>query len=145
MRTPLYNLHRALGAKFINFAGWDMPAFYSSVKDEELAVRNSCGVFDVSHMGRLILEGKGAAECLEYLTTNSIRKLYPGKVQYNLLTNELGGVVDDITVYMLDEERFMLCVNAINTQKVKNWICKYYTVEDISNRTIQIAVQGKAS
>lgn len=145
MKTPLYSLHRTLGAKFINFAGWDMPTFYSSVKDEVLAVRNSCGLFDVSHMGRLTLEGKGAAECLEYLTTNSIKKLYPGRVQYNLLVNERGGVVDDMTVYMLDEERFMLCVNAVNTQKVKDWIYRYHAVEDISNKTVQIALQGKMS
>ncbi|SNZ14125.1 glycine cleavage system aminomethyltransferase GcvT [Hydrogenobacter hydrogenophilus] len=145
MRTPLYSIHKELNAKISEFAGWEMPIFYSSIKEEVLAVRNACGVFDVSHMGRIFIRGPSAKDTLEYLTTNLISKLSPGKVQYSMLVNQRGTVIDDITVYMLDEENFMLCVNAINRQKVINWISKHHPVEDLSESTVQIALQGRDS
>ncbi len=145
MRTPLYSIHRDLNAKISEFAGWEMPIFYSSIKEEVLAVRSACGVFDVSHMGRILVKGPSAKDTLEYLTTNLVSKLRPGKVQYSMLVNQRGTVIDDITVYMLDEENFMLCVNAINKQKVIDWISKHHPVEDLSESTVQIALQGRES
>ncbi len=145
MRTPLYDTHRKLGARFIDFHGWEMPLQYSGVVDEVNAVRNSVGVFDISHMGRLLVSGKEAFDVLQRLTTNNLEKLSPGKVQYNLFTNERGGVRDDVTIYMLSEEEFFICVNAGNREKIKKWLSEFIPVEDLSNRTIQIAVQGRDS
>ncbi|MEZ0361907.1 MAG: glycine cleavage system aminomethyltransferase GcvT [Hydrogenobacter sp.] len=145
MKTPLYELHRELKAKMFEFAGWEMPLFYSSIKEEVMAVRRSCGVFDISHMGRILMKGPSSADSLQYLTTNDIKKLSPGKVQYSMLTNPEGGVIDDITVYMFNEESFMLCVNASNRHKVVSWLFKHHSVEDISDSTVQIAIQGKDS
>ncbi len=143
MITPLYNHHRNLGAKLIDFHGWSMPLEYSSIREECLAVRESCGLFDVSHMGRFILRGADVREKLNYLTTNDLGKLHMGRVQYNLLTNQKGGVIDDITVYMLSEDELLLCVNASNREKVIKHLSSYMKVEDISDRTLQLAIQGK--
>lgn len=145
MRTPFYSIHRELNAKISEFAGWEMPIFYSSIREEVLAVRNACGIFDVSHMGRIFIRGPSAKYTLEYLTTNLISRLSPGKVQYSMLINQRGTVIDDITVYMIDEENFMLCVNAKNRQKVVNWLSKHHPVEDLSESTVQIALQGRDS
>ncbi|QWK20017.1 MAG: glycine cleavage system aminomethyltransferase GcvT [Hydrogenobacter thermophilus] len=145
MRTPLYELHQQLKAKMFEFASWQMPLYYSSIKEEVKAVRDECGVFDVSHMGRILMKGPSALETLDYLTTNNMKKLNPGKVQYSMITNHQGGVVDDITLYMLDQESFMLCINAANRKKVINWLSKYHPVEDISDSTLQLALQGKKS
>ena len=145
MRTPLYSIHRELKGKFINFNGWELPVEYSSIREEALAVRNSCGIFDVSHMGRLVLKDSDPLGVLNYLTTNDVKKLYPGRVQYNLLTNENGGILDDITVYMLSKEEILLCVNASNRDKVKRHLEKYLKVEDISEGTVQIAIQGRTA
>ncbi len=145
MRTPLYEIHRRLGARFTDFHGWEMPLQYKGIVEEALAVRNSAGIFDISHMGRLLVSGKDAFRVLQKLTTNNLSKLYPGKVQYNLLTNERGGVKDDITIYMLSEDEFFLCVNAVNRDKVREWIGKHTPVEDISEKMVQIALQGKDS
>ncbi len=145
MRTPLYEVHRELGARFTNFGGWEMPLQYSGIVEEVRAVRESVGVFDVSHMGRLLIKGREALKTLQRLTTNDLRRLEPGRVQYNLLTNERGGVKDDVTVYMLSEESFLICANASNREKVKEWLGYHLKVEDISERTVQIAVQGRES
>ena len=145
MRTPLYDTHRKLGARFIDFHGWEMPLQYSGVVDEVNAVRNSVGVFDISHMGRLLVSGREAFDVLQRLTTNNLRRLSPGKVQYNLFTNERGGVRDDVTIYMLSEKEFFICVNAGNREKIKKWLSEFIPVEDLSNRTVQIAVQGRDS
>lgn len=143
MRTPLYETHKKLGARFTDFNGWEMPLQYSGIVDEVRAVREESGLFDISHMGRLLVSGKDAFGVLQKLTTNNLEKLKPGRVQYNLLTNERGGVKDDITVYMLSEESFFLCVNAGNREKVKDWIGKHIPVRDISSETVQLALQGK--
>ncbi len=145
MRTPLYDTHRKLGARFIDFHGWEMPLQYSGVVDEVNAVRNSVGVFDISHMGRLLVSGREAFDVLQRLTTNNLQRLSPGKVQYNLFTNERGGVRDDVTIYMLSEKEFFICVNAGNREKIKKWLSEFIPVEDLSNRTVQIAVQGRDS
>ncbi|NPA42357.1 MAG: glycine cleavage system aminomethyltransferase GcvT [Aquificae bacterium] len=145
MRTPLYDLHKELGARWTNFHGWEMPLQYSGIVDEVKAVRSSAGIFDISHMGRLLVEGSDALEVLQRLTTNNLKKLSPGRVQYNLLTNERGGVKDDITVYMFSEEKFFLCVNAGNRGKVLSWLERHTSVKDISPETVQIALQGPRS
>lgn len=143
MRTPLYEVHRKLGARFTDFNGWEMPLQYSGIVDEVKAVREGAGVFDISHMGRFFVSGKDAFGVLQKLTTNNLEKLKPGRVQYNLFTNERGGVKDDVTVYMLSEEEFFLCVNAGNREKIKEWVGKHIPLEDASDRTVQIALQGR--
>ncbi|MFN7064861.1 MAG: glycine cleavage system aminomethyltransferase GcvT [Aquificaceae bacterium] len=140
MRTPLYSLHKRLGAKFIPFAGWDMPLEYSSIKEEVLAVREACGLFDISHMGRFLVKG---IQALDYLISRSLSKLKPYRVQYNLLLNEKGGVKDDMTLYRLSGDKLLLCVNAVNRGKVYAWLRERgLEVEDISDKTLQLALQG---
>ncbi len=145
MRTPLYEVHKSLRARFTDFHGWEMPLQYSGIVDEVKAVRSSVGVFDISHMGRFFIEGKDAFQMLQRLTTNNLGKLSPGRVQYNLITNERGGVKDDITIYMFSKEKFFLCVNAGNREKIKDWINGFIRVTDVSQNTVQIALQGKES
>ncbi len=144
-KTPLYGIHKKLKARFTPFAGWSMPLQYTSIIEEVKAVRKSVGLFDISHMGRLLIKGKGAKEKLQYLTTNNLNKLKLGKVQYNLLTNEKGGVKDDITIYMLSEEEFFICCNAANKDKVISHLSKYVDVEDLSDKLVQFAIQGPKS
>ncbi len=145
MKTPLYDIHTRLGAKFTDFHGWRMPLHYGSIISEVKAVRQSCGVFDISHMARFLLKGEGAFEALQRLTTNDLNKLVPGKVQYSLLLNERGGVKDDITVYMISPREFFICANAGNRVKVREWIGEHFPIEDVSDRTLQIALQGRDS
>ncbi|WP_448583304.1 glycine cleavage system aminomethyltransferase GcvT [Thermocrinis sp.] len=144
--TPFYDLHKGINAKFTEFAGYHMPLYYSSIVEEVLAVRNSVGVFDVSHMGRLWVRGKAVKQKLDFLTTNSLDKLRHGKVQYNLLINEKGGVKDDITLYMMEEDEYFLCINSANRQKVIDWLLSWdIPVEDWTFQSTQIAVQGKGA
>jgi aminomethyltransferase len=124
-RTPLYEAHRALGARFVEFAGWEMPLKYSGVFEEHYAVRRACGLFDVSHMGEIELRGPGAAALCQRLTVNDVRRLQLGDGQYTLFCNERGGVLDDLIVYRLEEERFLLIVNAANTAADHDWIQAY--------------------
>ncbi len=141
MKTPLYHLHKSLGAKFTEFAGWEMPVEYSSISKEVLSVREDCGIFDISHMGRLLI--KDSLEKLEYITSRNVAKLKPKRVQYNLLMNQRGGIRDDITIYRLSEDEFFLCVNAVNKEKVCEWFKEEgIKVEDISHKTVQFALQG---
>ena len=147
LKTPLYELHRELKAKFVPFAGWDMPVSYTSILDEAVAVRTSAGIFDVSHMGRIFVKGTRAGDFLNYLTTNDVSKLKTGDVQYSLILNEKGGTVDDVTVYKLGEEEFMLCVNASNREKVIHHAKRLASdfgveIEDKSHKLVQIALQG---
>ena len=144
-RTPLYEIHKKLKARFTPFAGWSMPLQYTSVIEEVKAVREAAGLFDISHMGRLLVKGRNVKERLQYLTTNNLNKLKPGKVQYNLLTNEKGGVKDDITLYMLSEEEFFICCNAANKEKVLSHLSNYVHVEDMSEKLTQFAIQGPKS
>jgi aminomethyltransferase len=140
MKTPLYELHKSLGARFIDFAGWQMPLEYSSIKEESLAVRRDCGLFDISHMGKLLVEGR---EALEYLTSRKVEGLKKGRVQYNLLMNPAGGIKDDITIYRLSEDEFFLCVNAANKEKVIEWFKSHgLRVKDLSHELVQFALQG---
>ena len=145
MRTPLYRIHKELSARFTRFSGWEMPLHYGSLIAEVKAVRESAGLFDVSHMGRFLLSGKDAFGVLQKLTTADLSKLKPGRVRYTLFTNERGGVKDDATVYMLAEDRFLLCVNAANRDKMREWIGRFLPVRDLSEETVQIALQGRDS
>src|ERR671930_99556 len=115
-RTPLHARHVELGARMVPFVGWEMPVQYEGVIAEHRAVRADCGVFDVSHMGELEVEGPRARELLQGLLSNDLDRIAPGQAQYTLLTNERGGIVDDLIVYELDPFRFLLVVNASNRQ-----------------------------
>ena len=122
LRTPLYERHVALGARLVPFAGWEMPVQYEGVIPEHRAVRTDAGVFDVSHMGELEVEGPKALELLQVLLSNDVAKLAVGDAQYTLLTNEDGGIVDDLIVYRLDEHRYLLIVNASNRDPDFEWL-----------------------
>ena len=146
-RTPLYDLHRAAGAKFVDFGGWEMPVQYSSILDEHRAVRDTVGLFDVSHMGEIEIRGPRALEVVQRLTTNDASKLEVLQIQYSTLCYPNGGIVDDLTVYRLGPEHFLLCVNAANIDKDYAWIVEHASGEaDIANTSPQIAqlaLQGR--
>src|SRR5690606_9044845 len=125
--TALTDVHIALGAKMVPFAGFNMPVQYSGINDEHETVRNRVGVFDVSHMGEFILKGDKALDLVQKISSNDAAKLYDGKVQYAYIPNETGGVVDDFLVYRIDEETYFLVVNASNIQKDWDWIAKHNT------------------
>lgn len=146
LRTPLFDLHKKLNARMVEFAGWEMPIQYNNLKDEHLAVRKNVGLFDVSHMGEIRVTGPNALESLQWLTTNDVSKLNDGDAQYSLLPNNKGGLVDDIIVYCLKKESdYLVCVNAANTEKDLKWIIennKGATIKDESPKWGQIAIQG---
>jgi aminomethyltransferase len=120
--TPLYQEHLRLGAKIIPFGGWLMPVQYTSILEEHQAVRNNVGVFDISHMGQLIVSGPAAAEWLNTMLTNNIDKLEVGQGQYTFLLNERGGIIDDLIVYRIEEQKFLLVVNAARTDEDIAWL-----------------------
>ncbi len=148
-KTALNDVHEALRAKMVPFAGYLMPVQYTGVNDEHLAVRNSVGVFDVSHMGEFIVRGPGALDLIQKVTSNDASKLAVGKVQYSCLPNTTGGIVDDLLVYRMehnDDHHYVLVVNASNIQKDWDWINKLNTfdakLENISDHMSLLAVQG---
>src|SRR6058998_148830 len=122
LRTPLYERHVAAGARMVPFAGWEMPVQYEGVIPEHRAVRTDCGVFDVSRMGELEVEGMMARDVLQGALSNDVDRLSAGDAQYTLLTNERGGVVDDLIVYRTDEHRYLLIVNASNRNTDFEWL-----------------------
>jgi len=145
--TPFTEKHIALGAKMAPFAGYNMPISYSGINDEHAAVRNHVGVFDVSHMGEFILKGEQALDLIQRVTSNDASKLTKGKAQYSCLPNENGGIVDDLIVYCIEENKtYMLVVNASNIEKDWNWISSYNTngveMHNISDKTCLLAIQG---
>jgi aminomethyltransferase len=146
LSTALTETHTALGAKMAEFAGYNMPISYSGINNEHLQVRKSVGVFDVSHMGEFMLKGKGALDLIQLVTTNDASKLTDGKVQYSCLTNNEGGIVDDLLVYRWSEEEYYLVVNASNIQKDWDWISQHNTFDvEMSNMSKDLsllAVQG---
>src|SRR5919202_888157 len=145
-RTPLHDRHVALGARLVPFAGWEMPVQYEGVIPEVRAVRIDCGVFDVSHMGELEVEGPRAKELLQATLSNDVEKIGPGEAQYTLLTNERGGIVDDLIVYCLDQFRYLLIVNASNRDTDFRWLkgreLPGSDVRDVSDHYALLAVQG---
>lgn len=144
--TALFPTHEALGAKLIPFAGYDMPVRYSGDREEHMAVRNAAGLFDVSHMGEFIVRGPKALELIQKVTSNDASKLVPGKAQYSCLPNYEGGIVDDIIVYHIRDDQYMIVVNASNAEKDWNWISDANTMGaeliDISEETALLAVSG---
>ncbi len=145
--TPFTQKHIALGAKMAEFAGYNMPISYSGINDEHATVRNNAGVFDVSHMGEFILKGDKALDLIQRVTSNDASKLSNGKAQYSCLPNEQGGIVDDLIVYCIEENKvYMLVVNASNIEKDWNWISKFNTenveMHNISDKTCLLAIQG---
>src|SRR4051812_39694572 len=144
--VALVNTHIALNAKMVPFAGYLMPVSYSGLNDEHHTVRNAVGVFDVSHMGEFILKGENALDLIQRVTSNDASVLVDGKIQYSCLPNEVGGIVDDLLVYRLDEKTYMLVVNASNIEKDWDWISKYndmgVEMKNISDRTTLLAIQG---
>jgi aminomethyltransferase len=145
-RTPLNGVHRALGARMVDFGGWDMPVQYSGIVDEHSTVRNSVGLFDVSHMGEIEIEGPEAIDLTDFVTTNAVRKLKDGQAHYSGLLYEHGGFVDDILVHRVSPTRVFLCVNASNQEKDFDHIrgqnrfdCE---VRFASERYAQLAIQG---
>jgi aminomethyltransferase len=142
----LTNVHQALGAKMVPFAGYLMPVSYEGINAEHETVRKGVGVFDVSHMGEFILKGPKALDLIQRVTTNDASKLVDGKVQYSCLPNDAGGIVDDLLVYRIDEKTYMLVVNASNIDKDWNWIRKFNSenveMHNISDQTSLLAVQG---
>jgi aminomethyltransferase len=145
-RTPLFDQHVALGARMVPFAGWEMPVQYQGIKEEHLSVRKAVGLFDVSHMGEIRVQGPKSLETLQWLTTNDVATLNQGQAQYSLLPNATGGVVDDLIVYCLKKgEDYLLCVNAANSDKDWQHIQKNNrgaALENQSPQWGQIAVQG---
>jgi len=145
-RTPLYDLHRQAGARWVHFAGWELPLEFSGILDEHRAVREAAGLFDVSHMGEIEIRGPEAFELVNEITVNDVRRLYPGKAQYSALIYEHGGFVDDLVVHMVAQDWFFLCVNAANQHKDYQHILRYNrrraTVELTSDRYVQLALQG---
>lgn len=148
-RTSLYETHKKLKAKFMEFGGYDMPLQYTGIIEEHLAVRSAAGIFDVSHMGEIFISGRDACAFCEHLTPNHVARLSPGQAQYSFLLNERGGVVDDLIVYRLGDDRFMLCVNASNTDKDYQWILSHkegdVVIDDRSEQFGLISVQGPSS
>ena len=144
--VELNDLHISLGGKMVPFAGFNMPVQYSNLIQEHHAVRNSVGVFDVSHMGEFVLKGEKALDLIQLVTSNDASKLTDGKVQYSCLPNNTGGIVDDLLVYRYSETEYYLVVNASNIKKDWDWISSHNTfgvqMEDISNQLSLLAVQG---
>jgi len=146
-RTPLYEAHVKLGGRMVEFGGWEMPVQYSSIVDEHHAVRRAAGVFDISHMGEVRARGAGAGNFLNAILTNDIRKLAVGQGQYSIMCNERGGTIDDLYVYRLGEQDFLLIINASRIdadldwlrQKVSGWDVK---LDNLSDAMGAIAVQG---
>jgi len=150
--TPLYDAHVSHGGKIVDFAGWAMPIQYSGVLDEYHAVRTTAGLFDVSHMGRIQIEGVDAVSYLRRVTTNDVEKIIPFHSQYSMICNPEGGVKDDIFIYRLAQEKFLLCVNASNREKILEWLQQQYAdqkedvrIEDRSESMAQLALQGPTS
>src|SRR5438094_8603170 len=147
-KTPLYEEHVRLGARMVPFGGWPMPVQYTSIVEEHQAVRNNIGIFDISHMGQLIVEGRDANEWLNTMLTNNVGKLDVGTGQYTFLLNEGGGIIDDLIVYRIGEQKFLLVVNAARTDEDFAWLQKHLKDERacrLENRSANfggVAIQG---
>jgi aminomethyltransferase len=151
MKTPFYEKHKSLNARIVDFHGWLMPLQYAGIINEHMSVRTRAGLFDVSHMGRFKVEGPDSLQLLQYLMTNDISKLQDNQMLYSLMCHDSGGILDDLLVYMINKERFLLVVNALNTQKDFKWILEHcierksttaIKIEDITYSTALLALQG---
>jgi aminomethyltransferase len=150
MRTPLYQEHVNLGARMVDFHGWEMPVWYTGIKEEHLAVRRDSGVFDICHMGEIFITGPESAAYLDAILTRDIPSMKPGQALYTFFLNPAGGIIDDLIVYCLDPAgSFMLCVNSSNKDKDYDWMCRQDSsgavVDDRSEGYAAIALQGPKS
>ncbi|MEZ4742844.1 MAG: hypothetical protein R3B45_10420 [Bdellovibrionota bacterium] len=151
-KTPLFAEHQKLNGKIVSFGGWAMPVSYESVVEEHKAVREKVGLFDVSHMGEIFVSGTDALKFLQLLTINDVSKLNIGAGQYTAMCNEQGGMIDDLIIYRVDNEKYLLCINAANSDKDFAWIQKILKanpdhkikIENLSELWSQLAVQGPA-
>ncbi len=150
-RTPLYAAHQRLGGKLIEFGGWEMPVQYTSITDEHLAVRKAAGLFDISHMGEVLISGAAGEAFLNWALTNDVRKLVPGQGQYTLMCNERGGVIDDLYAYRLGDHDYLLIINASRIEADVAWLEKQVSafsrrsevnLRNASDETGAVAVQG---
>ncbi len=145
-QTQFYSYHLKHGAKMVPFAGFQMPVEYTGVSQEHINVRENVGIFDVSHMGEIYILGPKAKELIQRITSNDLALLEPGKIQYTCFPNDQGGIVDDLLIYMYDDEKYLLVVNAANLEKDHNWIIEHNTfgaiVENVSDQISQLAIQG---
>ncbi len=147
-KLPLSRIHGKYGAQLVEYAGWEMPLKYSDIADEHMAVRNAAGIFDVSHMGEYKISGNGALDFLQKITSNDVSKLAVGAAQYSTVPNENGGTKDDVVVYRMGEQDYMLVCNAANVEKIGSWMKKNardVEIEDITMTTVLLAVQGPKS
>jgi len=150
MRTPFYDIHKSLGGKMVNFHGWEMPLQYTGIIDEHINTRTNVGIFDVSHMGRFKVIGSNALDCLQILVTNDVSKLEDHQAIYSPMCYENGGIVDDLIIYRIKKDEFLVVVNSSNRDKDLQWIVSHCNsqsssdakVEDISDKTVLLAVQG---
>ena len=145
LKTALHQKHIELNAKMVDFGGWDMPLYYSTILDEHHAVRNSAGVFDASHMGEFLIKGDGCVETLEKLITSKVSDIAIGKAKYGFLLNDNGGTIDDLIVYRLTFDSFIIIVNSSNKTNDFNWIKSHLwqsTLEDLSGALSLLALQG---
>lgn len=146
-RTPLYSIQRELGGRFVPFHGWELPLQFSGILKEHQAVRGACGLFDVSHMGQIEARGPGALALVQEINSNDASRLAPGRAMYSHMLNERGGVIDDVIVSRLAEDRFFFVVNAATREKDAEWIRarargRDASVEDLSDRLGMLALQG---
>lgn len=150
-KTPLFEEHKELKAKMVNFGGWMMPVSYSSVLNEHEAVRQHAGLFDVSHMGEIFVTGPDARDYLQSMLSNNLEAVNIGRGQYTVMMNEQGGSVDDLIIYRIDQDEYLLCVNASNTQKDYDWLCQHKpapsqcAITNASGAWSQLALQGPKS
>jgi len=148
-KTPLNQVHKNMGAKMTDFGGWEMPVEYTGIIEEHKAVRNKCGLFDVSHMGEILVSGKNAKKSLQKIIANDLNKLEKGKIIYTPICKEDGGIIDDLLVYSLQDDQFLLVVNASNIEKDYNWIKEHLledtTAENLSANYAMVALQGPNS
>src|SRR5574339_813422 len=150
-KTPLNARHRSLNARMVEFGGWDMPVEYSGIVDEHMAVRTRAGLFDVSHMGEIEIAGRDALNAVQHITSNDASKLAVGQIQYSALTTPQGTFVDDVLVYKLRDDHFMLVVNASNIIKDFHWIAEHIAGQgdavavNTSSRYALLALQGPAA
>lgn len=145
MRTPLYDAHRAAGARMVDFAGWDMPVQYSGIIDEHVAVRTRAGLFDVSHMGEVEVRGPGAIAACQHATANDLSRLADGRAQYSLLLTPDGGIVDDVIVYRRAADRILICVNASNRARDVAYLQEHVRGAEVVDRSDEyalLALQG---
>lgn len=144
--TPLYNLQMALGARMTTFAGWEMPVEYSGMKEEHIAVRSGVGLFDISHLGQIEVSGPRALDAVQLVTTNDAAKLADNQIQYSLLCNHSGGIIDDITIYRFSEKRFIFGVNAVNADSDLSWLKEQIgdmvSLVNLSPEYATLAIQG---